>query len=434
MRLHNSVWLAGAAGLAAGAMLAIGLETLPYIIAVTAAVCLAWAGPSQASSRQTAAFGVSLAAAPAAFFVLTSPISGPAYCDAISPAYLVPAAIGGLGLAWLAWAGQAWPARWRLAALAGLAAVAAAVSAALFPHCLAGPYAGLSPELERRWLAGVAEAQSALSLIEAMPLIAIAQFAPPLTAVAIALHRAARSDPQMRLAWLLGAACVALAVSIGMVQVRAMVPANAMALPILAAWLSDVRGRLAGPAAGWLPQLRLGGAWLAATPAGYLLFALPATALLDSVPGAAQLAAPEAGATGLGGFGAAERECWNGQSAAALAGVPPGLVLANVFHGPAILALSDHSVVSAPYHRAGAAILATIRAMDGAESDARLVARQRQVDYVVFCRSSQETLALRREVPGGFLDQLAEGRVPPWLRPVDGSGGTALRIFRVVGP
>jgi hypothetical protein len=90
--------------------------------------------------------------------------------------------------------------------------------------------------------------------------------------------------------------------------------------------------------------------------------------------------------------------------------------------------------VSAPYHRAGEAILATIRAFDGTETDARSIARQRQVDYVVFCRSSQETQALRREAPGGFLDQLAQRQVPGWLKPVDEGGGTALRIFHVVRP
>ncbi|MFD1702770.1 hypothetical protein ACFSCV_07110, partial [Methylopila henanensis] len=101
LRLDRSDRAAVGGGLAAAAMLAIGLETLPALASLAAIVALRFAIRGEALARGAALFGASFALFTAAAFVATVPPARwfePA-CDALGSGHLVAAALGGGGLA-----------------------------------------------------------------------------------------------------------------------------------------------------------------------------------------------------------------------------------------------------------------------------------------------------------------------------------------------
>ncbi len=128
-----------------------------------------------------------------------------------------------------------------------------------------------------------------------------------------------------------------------------------------------------------------------------------------------------------------ERLCLDPASAGILATLPTGIVMAPVFYGPSLLAISRHSVVAAPYHRAGAAILDAIHAMDLPPAKARSVIERRGAEYVAICATARETALTAAEAPAGLLARLQAGDSFDWLEPVSpaATGGT-LRVWRVI--
>ena len=126
-----------------------------------------------------------------------------------------------------------------------------------------------------------------------------------------------------------------------------------------------------------------------------------------------------------------QRECADRASAAALAALPAGRVLAPVFYGPNVLVGSPHAVLSGPYHRAEQAILDTIRAFNGTQLMARAIAKRHAIDYIAVCRTSDEVRLTASEAPDGFLSRLLRGQPIRWLEPVTVPAATPLMIFRV---
>ena len=97
-----------AAGIAAGAacalMLAVGMETLPYVAVAGLAAAAAYLSGDRAEAAKAAGFGLGLAGVGLAAFVATVPASDwlSASCDAYSIPQFAVAAISGLGLAAIA--------------------------------------------------------------------------------------------------------------------------------------------------------------------------------------------------------------------------------------------------------------------------------------------------------------------------------------------
>jgi hypothetical protein len=181
-----------------------------------------------------------------------------------------------------------------------------------------------------------------------------------------------------------------------------------------------------------------------------LVAVLLAPAVLGSL--AAALATVIAGAEPTGstrsGPDAVARACLTDASYRALAGLPPGLVVAAIDYGPFILALTPHAVLGAPYHRLSAAILATDRILTEPPDQARpLLARLATTrsgpTYVAVCRTAATPAGSEASRPADGLEaRLRAGTVPAWLAPVQGpseeeasdAGGpeAGLAVFRMV--
>jgi hypothetical protein len=427
--------LGAAAGLGCATMLAIGLEMLPYVAVLGALLALRWALSGE-SGRAAAQFGMAFAAGSGALYLLTAPPQARFICDSISLAYILPFAVAGLGLATLTLLLGRYGGRTvRFGGLAALAIVSLATLALVAPDCLTGPFASLSPELKALWLDSVLEAQPLYAYAMREPIGAVATVGPPCVALLVAILRLRSVEQGMRWPWLLATAMLATPLALGFYQVRAIPYANAIAIPVLAAWLAGIaasRGIVSlTPPRRALPLVA---AFLVAMPLVHLLAAWGAVELVSAATGGriappAKIDAPKELVAGLNG---AEKDCLDDASRKLFASVPAGLVLSPVFYGSSVLNISNHSVVAGPYHRIGAAILDSIHAMRGPPDAAREIVERRNVAYIAICSTSREAALTTNHASDGLLAALLAGRAPAWLEPVAGGQNTMLRLWRVI--
>lgn len=157
-----------AAGIAAVLSVAVGLELLPLVALVLAAVSTCWIYDRPGSRSFASVFGLVIAvAAPLAGLLLLGPrdMAGTA-CDAFSPPYI--AALAGYGIISAGAAGTLRQApkfiRFSALALAGLGLIALLVYQ--FPLCLEGPYHMVDRLSRSLWLDRVDQEKSILSFFE----------------------------------------------------------------------------------------------------------------------------------------------------------------------------------------------------------------------------------------------------------------------------
>lgn len=433
LRLRQAPLLGAAAGLGAALMLAIGLETLVYVAIFGISIATIWAATGE-GGRGTACFGAAFALAPAALYLMTGSPAAATSCDSLSWTYAAPAAVAGAGLAALALVGERLkgPAM-QLLALAVLAGLAGSAFLLIAPECGAGPYGLLSAELNALFLRTVSEAQPLQSTFPADPAGAIASVLAPGIALAIALRRAWAGPAGARHGWLLPAALIAAALVLSLYQLRAVPYAQAFAAPVLAAWVAELAARRGVSA---LRPIRRAwpvlAAFLLALPVVHLGIGLAAVRMLSlASDGRLAPAALRAVTKPAAGLPSAQQECIDAAAAAHFARAPNGLVLAPLFYGSSVLALSPHAVVAGPYHRAEAAVLDTIRAMNAAPEQALAIVQARGVDLVAICSSAEEVGLTAAEAPGGLLARLLAGESVDWLAPIPPSPDSALRLYQV---
>jgi len=436
LRIDKRPWLGAALGSGLALMLAIGLETLPYVAVLGVAVALAW-GLKALSGRSAAFFGLAFGSAPAVLYLLTGSPEAPLACDSLSWAFALPAAVAGFGLASLAlFFRDRSGATLRIVGLGVLGGVTLATILSIAPQCLSGPYGQISPELKAAFLAAVTEAQPIWDYAGRQPAAAIALLGPPMAAIALALLKVWAGPRQSRVTWALPLALLGVALALGLYQVRTLPYAFVASITVLAAWVAELAARhnvtSLRPSSAMVPVLA---GFLVACPFTYYGIGGVAVDTLSFVTDG-RVAPPEtptAPRDEAEGLTAAQTQCIDAGSAALLASVPDGLVLSPVLYGSAVLYLSAHSVVAAPYHRAGAAILDAIKAMQGAPAEAHAIIERRKVDYVAICATSREAAVGTKRAPDGLLATLLSGLTPAWLSSVPQREETALRLWRVTG-
>ncbi|GBD50690.1 hypothetical protein [Methylopila sp. Yamaguchi] len=409
LRLDRSAKAAAGAGLAGAAMLAIGMETLPTVAVIAAAIALRWAVTGPEVARGTAAFGAVFALATlAAFLIDVAPERWLLpVCDALGPAHLGAAVVGGSGLA-LATRSPGDGAAARFAGLALIGVMVVLVVAFVAPACLGDPYAALPEIVRTEWLEQVSEARGALTFAHDEPQSALVIATLALSGVGAALWLSLRCAGGARWRVWTGTAVLVVSCLVACWQVRGATFALAFAIPFLAACITAL-ARSGGPLRGALGLVALNHTTLAVLGLG------AAAALGFPAKPSASMAA---------------RLCPVADYRA-LNALTPGLALNNIDSGPHILAFSRLSAVAAPYHRDVDGIAAQIEMMTGSEETARAVALSRRAAYVVLCPGNPGVRAERERNPTGFVAKALGPTPPAWLTPIDLPRGTTLRAFRV---
>ena len=401
------------AGLAGATSLAIGMETLPLLAVVTTIFVLLWVADPSRYRLPLAGYGAALGLGTLAhFFIATAPQEyfGTA-CDALSVVYVLPALAGGFALFGGALLATSLPARWqRLAVMLGLGAIVAGTAAALFPHCLKGPYAGVT-ELMPHYFDDIAEAQPLWVRLSGDPSTSIAFAFSILLTIPITFARVRAERGARRLDWAIILALLAVASAVMVFQIRGARIAAPFALPA-AAWLVTVVRQRYLAQGGTLNALRLVATWLLF--AGVAHYAIIITAV---APASASARGPLSVET----VGGARLSCVHEAAYAKLAALPKGRVILPFRLGPHVMASTPHAVVGSGFHRNTRGMLDTEAFFAGDEATARRIAEERGIDYVVLCPSVPEY-----DLPVGP----ALGQQWAWLTPLS-APGDVLQIYRV---
>jgi len=405
---------AAAAGLLTGAALAIGFESLPFVVLGAGAMALRFVC-SREAARALAHYGLGAAAGVAvAFAVSVGPSHwGRTACDAIAVNSTAAAIIATLGLAIAAktLAGAGWRAR-----LAGVAASAAAGSAAFLaiePQCIGGPFAMMDPLVRSLWFVHVSEMESLWTIATTSAPRGAAFAAFP--AIGLLCAFAATRDPDTRrdFGFVVAAAAlvVALALTIGMI--RAQSYAEWFAIPLVAA------GALRLCASFGLDRL--------AARAFVALLLTPAVTSALALAAVTAVTHPQV----EGPSSRIAEGCRRSETYAELAHLPPGRIATDIDNGPFVLALTAHSVLSAPYHRLATPIIAAHRIFALPPDAAREVVAEAKPDYLVVCGRPFLGGIGEVERAASLWGRLAAGEVPDWLELVRETRDRPLVVYRV---
>lgn len=409
-------WLAGTAAVL---MLAVGMETAPYV-AVGGLFVAGWFLVGGAAARCAAAgFGAAFASTSAAVFLATVPASqwGAGHCDAYSVAQFAIGAVAGVGLAIVATlpAANATIGRRGLALLL-LGAVVTALAGIYFPQCLNDPYADLGPILQSYWLDVVGEAQPLTGILAKEPEAAAGHYATVLIALFVMAMRMRKTGLRREDALIVTMLAAALLVSIW--QVRGSRFSLPLACVPLAYWISGWRVQ-AQASPGAVNSFRLAGAWLVSFNATWILAALGLWFAFS--PAAEDEAA-----------GSAKQKCYASVDYAELSALPAESVLTISNLGAPVLAYTGHRVLAGPYHRNLAGNLATLEAFMGSSDKAQEIARKNGVGLVAFCAGNGETTFLANRAPNGLMSDLLAGDIPAWMELIPESKGRPLELYRVL--
>lgn len=407
------------AGMLAVLMLAVGMETAPFV-AAGGIVVAAWFLIEGAKARGIAAgFGIAFATISAVVFAGTVPPADWSLvrCDSFSVTHFALGALAGCGLAAITLI----PAlgntlRTRAASLAALGAVTAAVAIIFFPQCLADPYAALDPNLKRYWLNSISEAQPLWQVMVNEPKTIFSHYVTPVIALAVLGWRLRNSG--FKREELIVAAFLVTALLVSIWQIRGSRFSIPLACLPLAVWIAGFRQRSeANP--GVETTLKLLGAWLASLNIVWIALV---TGL--SLPFASAESAEDSEVLSA-------KQCERHEDYTALAAMPATTVLAVSNLGAPILANTNHRVLAGPYHRNVDGNLLTLKAFMGTPDEAATIARDNQAGLLVFCRGNAETSALAKWAPQGFIAALVGGDVPNWLEILPETAGKPLEIYRV---
>lgn len=405
-------------------MLAIGLETLPHIVAMAGLIALGFVIDPGRFAAPARGLGLGLAAVTSAIYVATVPMpyAAKTVCDALSPVYLTYALIGGGGLAALTFVPALAAGHW-LARLGGLGAIAAAViayTAMVAPECFHGPLFMLDQRLKTMWFDEVEETKNLFRLWAIYPgKEVIGKLGAPVFALAGATIMAARTGGEQRWPWLVALAITAVSVLLAMLQVRYGAFSNAIAAPVAAALFAAALKALAERAR----PARIGLATVAFLAGCPFAWTMIGTFAIDPA-----LATPQAEAKVA--YNKAATECFLPAAYERLNGLPTGTILNSFNLGTAVLMRTRHSVVSGHYHRNTAGMLDVIDAFMAEPEAARAIVERRQARYIATCAGDYETALWLKDAPNGLLARLMRGEAIAWARPLDRTG--PIHVWEVV--
>jgi hypothetical protein len=114
---------------------------------------------------------------------------------------------------------------------------------------------------------------------------------------------------------------------------------------------------------------------------------------------------------------------------AALASLPPGLVMSDINTGPEVVIFTRHDSIGGPYHRNGKAILDMLDFFETDLVNPQRIARERAIAYVAYCEDIEPNGPELAGSPA-LAVRIVEGKEPAWLERVS-PAGDRLHVFRV---
>lgn len=406
------------AGIVAGLAIAVGVETTPLVAVAAVIVSFRWAWHGQPMDGAAKGFGLSLAATVTAAFIATTPpqLYGMVTCDNLSLGFFAIATAGGLALTISALITSQRSRQARILALAASGVALAAITLSTAPQCLQNPLASLDPLLKTLWLERVQEAQSIVQTVQTMPTYLGFGFAAGTIAIIVCLVRIWRNDRrELHLVFL--ALCLP-TLAISMLQIRGTTFLNFLSIFPLALAVSDLRARAHREPKRIGAELAFAGLMLVSLPSAWAVAA--AGVLMVKGEQETVMAGIEPSA------------CVARDVIAPMVDEPVGVVAAPSNLGASILRFTPHRVLTAPYHRNQAGMLAELNiGLAPAETAKDLLIRN-SVTLLAFCATDGQTSLIAEHAPDGLYATLGQGIVPAYLQPVTAPENPVLKIFRII--
>ncbi len=417
---------AACAGLLGGLDLAVGLEALPLIVTASAIVVLRAVTNRRSEDNTLATFGLALAGSVLVGLALSRPPSqwwAYTACDAMAINLAIPAAVAGIAMAILS--GPAMARRTiaeKLLYLAPAPILAGLLFYVLDPACLNGPFARVDPALFPIWLDNVKEIESIGDFIRdgKLATLVLYHLYPVIVLLAGIIAAVARPVGIRLDIFMLLLVAHGLAVLLGLKAVRLMSYAIWLSLPITGILVAAIWRRFSVTL---LPRRILFGIGLSPLPI------LLISALLLSFDNADA----ESAITGItpgNSSSAAPVDCRAIATIMPLAELPPGRMAAPIDMGPAILALSRHTVLAAPYHRLDRGIIDNHALFTGSPDEGLRIALRWKLDYVTVCPAASGR-SRKSRAKDTLYTALATDHPPFWLDPVPMKNKTPLKVYRV---
>lgn len=417
---NNEILAYGSAGIVAILMLAIGMETLPYVTVAGIWVALAFLC-GMASAGAARAFGLAFALASIAILVLTvKPASYWAeYCDTYSFFHLGMSCAGGLGLVIASGFANSFTSR--LIGLIGTAIFAGAILVLAFPQCLSNPLASLDPKLIEFWLEGVVETRSITDLWASDPYALFGMFGMAITGLLAALILAATKSGQVRGFALLSAGLLLVAIGVTAWQQRGSMFAASFAILPLSFIVTELRMRYQQTES-ISALLKMAGVGILSLNMVWWIVGANAAKAFSSAPTLQEQAAA-----------ASPRDyCYTKDVYDVLAKQPKGVVLGATDIGASVLSYTHHRALAGPYHRNTAGNLVMIEAMLASPEDARKILSDTGVTIIADCINSVDARDFKRAEPSGLQAALHGNNVPPYLRLIPESKDEPLVLYEVL--
>lgn len=408
------------AGVIAVLMLAIGVETLPYVTIAGVWVTAAFL-TGIIHARSAFMFGIWLGVSALLVYLATIQPQdyGAVYCDAYSAFHIGMCSVGGFALAITAHFSATTKARFFVLGLAAGAAIV--LMLVVFPQCLSNPLASLDPKLKIFWLDGVVETRSVLDLWAADPYQLFGLLGMAVCGMLASLWLVFKSEEKaMRWFGVLSLMLITMAIGVTLWQQRGTLFASALAVLPLSFVFARLRSKYlhTNTARDLLKMTAMGVLslnifWWVAGAQASVLFAGQQT-LQEQARNVS-----------------ARDYCFSEDVFAPLAKEPAGVVLGATDIGANILKLTNHRALAGPYHRNTDGNLQMIETMLAAPDNAYVLLNEAGVTLIADCINSADANDFKKAAPNGLQAKLHQGEVPSWLEKVPETADAPLVIYRV---
>ena len=413
LRSFREPQLGWVAGIMFGLGLAVGLEALPFVVAVLGIGTLCAAFDVAIRDGMVRAIGTAAIVLLLTFVAATPPaLWYHVVCDANGLNLIALASAGAISMAVMVVRfPQATPLQW-IGGLAIGGGLGVAAYLSLEPACIAGPFGQVDPAVGPIWLSRVFEAKSLYHLAQTSPSAAISFFI-----------FAALGITACWMNWRQQRSIDALAV-LAVIVVAFLYSCLYLKLMSYAMWLAIIPvavlvARL--PAYGELParSVRLGAAVFFSQTMMLTMFSV-IVGLFSDVESKAEAA-----------WTASTASCQPRSEYQALANLPNGLVASEIDLGPFIALNTQHRVLAGPYHRIDKSILAAHRILASPPSQSEAALRRLGVNYIVICQRDQKSID--DMIDGSLMRRLQNGERVAYLEPIVISNAKSpLRIWLVM--
>ncbi|HEX7819214.1 MAG TPA: hypothetical protein VF463_01205 [Sphingobium sp.] len=412
--LEGSRRAAVLAGLASALALEIAIEGLP--LAVAMAGVLAFRHLRDGRSAHLL-LGYLAALTGGAALLPLAMLGWPAvmvpWCDALSPAYLLPIAAAtsvlAIGLRLLPQERTA--NRLAVLMLAGLAA--AVVFRLATPQCAAGPFSTLDPIVYRDWYSHISEG---LPIWRQDAEVLILVPVPSLFGLFAVLWAIRTDRLERREQWIALLILQSVTFLLSLLVMRAMGMAHVLAIPASAWLLFTIFAWTRSFSTSWA-RIVTGVAWIAIMP-----FSIQSI-LLSLTPQEKHLPAGQAYSRTV---------CAGRETLAGLRALPTTTLFAELDIAPMLLAHSRHSVIATGHHRARQGMKTVITGMTAPPEQARRIMMGTRATHLVFCAGENDIQTYAKLYPASITAALLKGRTPAWLQRVPLPPGESVRVYHIL--